>query len=72
MPTYNKLVRGRIPEIIEQSGLSCRTRVLDDQEYVEALNAKLHEELEEQIRQEKEAGRGGFSKRFFLIDLDDV
>ena len=44
---YNKLVRDRIPEIIEASGAECKTRVLSDKEYIEMLDAKLDEELAE-------------------------
>ena len=45
--TYNKLVRDRIPEIIEQSGKSCTTEVLSDEEYLKMVDAKLDEELAE-------------------------
>ena len=45
--TYNKLVRDRIPEIIEQSGKSCTTAVLSDKEYLKMIDAKLDEELAE-------------------------
>lgn len=45
--TYNKLVRDLIPDIIENSGKQCRTRILSDDEYLEKLDAKLYEELEE-------------------------
>ena len=45
--TYNKLVRDLIPDIIENSGKQCRTRILSDDEYLEKLDAKLDEELEE-------------------------
>lgn len=44
---YNKLVRDRIPEIIEASGKTCKTAVLDDAEYLRMLDAKLDEELAE-------------------------
>jgi len=44
---YNKLVRDRIPEIIEASGVSCKIEVLDDDRYLEMLDAKLDEELAE-------------------------
>jgi len=47
MKTYNKLVRDRIPEIIEASGARCETRILTDEEYLKALDAKLDEELAE-------------------------
>ena len=42
---YNKLVRDLIPEIIEKSGKTCRTRVLSEEEYLQMLDAKLDEEL---------------------------
>lgn len=45
--TYNKLVRDRIPQIIASTGQSCRTRVLDREEYLQKLDEKLTEELAE-------------------------
>ena len=45
--TYIKLVRDRIPEIIEATGQSCVTRVLSDTEYIRMLDEKLNEELAE-------------------------
>lgn len=44
---YNKLVRDRIPEIIEATGNTCRTAVLSDEDYLRMLDEKLHEELAE-------------------------
>ena len=44
---YNKLVRDRIPEIIEASGKSCKTEILSDEKYLEMIDAKLDEELAE-------------------------
>ena len=44
---YNKLVRDRIPEIIEASGKNCVTEILSDADYLELLDAKLDEELAE-------------------------
>lgn len=44
---YNKLVRDRIPEIIEASGKTCVTEVLSDEEYLKMIDAKLEEELAE-------------------------
>jgi predicted house-cleaning noncanonical NTP pyrophosphatase (MazG superfamily) len=46
---YGKLVRGKIPEIIEENGEEPIVRVLDDEEYVEALNLKLEEEVGEYL-----------------------
>ena len=44
---YNKLVRDRIPEIIESDGKTCVTETLPDARYLEMLDAKLNEELAE-------------------------
>ena len=44
---YNKLVRDRIPEIIETSGNTCVTEFLSDEDYLKMLDAKLDEELAE-------------------------
>lgn len=44
---HNKLIRDRIPEIIEASGRSCVTEVLSGDAYIQALDAKLNEELAE-------------------------
>ena len=44
---HNKLVRDRIPEIIEASGRTCITEVLPEDAYIQALDAKLSEELAE-------------------------
>ena len=45
--TYHKLVRNRIPEIIEQSGKTCTCSILADEEYLKFLDEKLDEELAE-------------------------
>ena len=44
---HNKLVRDRIPEIIASSGKNCVTEVLPNDAYIQALDAKLNEELAE-------------------------
>ena len=44
---YNKLVRDKIPQIIEASGKRCETEVLSDERYLEMLDKKLGEELAE-------------------------
>lgn len=44
---YNKLVRDRIPEIIQQDGRQCGVEVLDESEYIQALRQKLVEEAQE-------------------------
>ena len=47
---YNKLVRDKIPAIINAQGKTVKTRVLDDEEYLTALEAKLDEEVGEYHR----------------------
>lgn len=44
---YNKLVRDRIPEIIEATGAKCKTQILSDEDYLRMLDLKLDEELAE-------------------------
>ena len=44
---YNKLVRDKIPEIIEVSGKTCETEILSDEDYLQMLDKKLDEELAE-------------------------
>ena len=44
---YNKLVRDLIPSIIEESGKTCRTEILSDEEYLKRIDEKLDEELAE-------------------------
>lgn len=49
MPTkvYHKLVRDRIPEIIEADGKICVCETLTDEDYIVLLDQKLNEELAE-------------------------
>ena len=49
MPTksYHKLVRDRIPEIIESDGKTCVCETLSDEDYISLLDQKLNEELAE-------------------------
>ena len=47
MPVYNKLVRDKIPEIIEKSGKQCIIETMDKKTYLEFLDNKLKEELAE-------------------------
>ena len=44
---YHKLVRDKIPEIIEKSGKQCVCSVLSDEDYLLMLDQKLNEELKE-------------------------
>ena len=43
----NKLVRDKIPEIIEADGRTCKIHILSDEEYLSALEEKLNEEVAE-------------------------
>lgn len=52
MPVYNKLVRDRIPEVIESTGKQFSTRTLDNQEYIKELKNKSREELDEYLNAE--------------------
>ena len=45
--SYNKLVRDRIPEIIESTGKRCTTEILSAEDYLRMIDAKLDEELAE-------------------------
>ena len=45
--TYNKLVRDKIPEIIEADGKICKVEILSDEDYLKMVDAKLDEELAE-------------------------
>lgn len=47
MKVYNKLVRDRIPEIIESSGNKCEIEVVSDEVALEYLYKKLNEEVSE-------------------------
>lgn len=51
---YNKLVRDRIPEIIENDHKTCATRILDNDEYLKCLKNKLLEECHEVMDAEGE------------------
>lgn len=45
--TYNKLVRDKIPEIIQEDGKTCTTKTLSKEEYRTELKRKLIEESKE-------------------------
>ena len=47
MKIYNKLVRDKIPELIESDGKKCVTHILSEKEYIAALETKLDEEIAE-------------------------
>ena len=51
---YNKLVRDKIPEIIESNGDAYETRILDDEEFQIELRKKLIEEVNEVLNSSNE------------------
>ena len=101
MKSFYKLVRDRIPEIIEADGKTCVCEMLSDEEYIRLLDQKLNEELAEyqesksleeladllevmqavvrargwtldeleQVRTDKAAERGGFTKKILLKEV---
>ncbi|MCD7892290.1 MAG: nucleoside triphosphate pyrophosphohydrolase [Erysipelotrichaceae bacterium] len=46
---YNKLVRDKIPDIIESDSKACVIDILNDEDYLTYLNNKLSEELNEYL-----------------------
>ena len=44
---YHKLVRDKIPEIIEGQGKTCITEILSQDGYIQMVDEKLNEELAE-------------------------
>ena len=44
---YHKLVRDKIPQIIQAQGKTCVTEILLEEEYLQMVDAKLQEELTE-------------------------
>ena len=52
MPIYNKLVRDKIPNIIESTGKKFTTTILTDYQYFKELKKKSFEELEEYMATE--------------------
>jgi predicted house-cleaning noncanonical NTP pyrophosphatase (MazG superfamily) len=47
LPVHNKLVRDKIPEMIERTGEKFTTEILNQEEYITELRKKAYEELEE-------------------------
>lgn len=48
---YDKLVRDKIPQIIEAAGKTAECVILSDDDYQKALDKKLGEELEEYLKE---------------------
>ncbi|MGR3777098.1 nucleoside triphosphate pyrophosphohydrolase [Bacillus paramycoides] len=49
MPTYNKLIRDKIPQIIKNNGKTPTTRILPQDEYIKEICKKTEEELTEYL-----------------------
>ncbi|NWK71134.1 nucleoside triphosphate pyrophosphohydrolase [Bacillus paramycoides] len=49
MPTYNKLIRDKIPQIIKNNGKTCTTKTLSENEYIKEICKKTEEELTEYL-----------------------
>jgi len=49
VPTFNKLVRDRIPNIIKASGKTPITKILNQEDYITELRKKCEEELQEYL-----------------------
>ncbi|WP_410990414.1 pyrophosphohydrolase domain-containing protein [Bacillus cereus] len=49
MPTYNKLIRNKIPQIIEANGKTPTTKILSKDEYIKEICKKIEEELTEYL-----------------------
>lgn len=49
---YKKLVRDRVPELIEKTNKTCVVRILEEDEFVQCLKDKLYEEIEEYLESE--------------------
>lgn len=47
---YNKLVRDKIAQFIEQNGGKANTKILTEEEYLKELNKKLEEEVKEYLQ----------------------
>lgn len=47
--TFNKLVRDKIPELLDKNGGETETQILDNEKYISCLYEKLREECEEVI-----------------------
>ncbi|MFK4320469.1 putative house-cleaning noncanonical NTP pyrophosphatase (MazG superfamily) [Bacillus sp. RC145] len=49
MPTYNKLIRNNLPQIIKSNGKTPKIRILPEDEYIKEICKKTQEELTEYL-----------------------
>ncbi|WP_096439510.1 nucleoside triphosphate pyrophosphohydrolase [Alteribacter populi] len=54
MPVYNKLVRDRIPEVIESTGKKANFMTLNEADFAQQAKEKLKEEVEEYFNAESD------------------
>ncbi|OUB84797.1 phosphoribosyl-ATP pyrophosphohydrolase [Bacillus thuringiensis serovar medellin] len=55
MPTYNKLIRNKIPQIIKSNEKTPTTRILNEDEYIKELCKKTQEEISEYLEADTKA-----------------
>ncbi|WP_077325328.1 nucleoside triphosphate pyrophosphohydrolase [Virgibacillus siamensis] len=67
MPIYNKLVRDRIPKIIQKTGKNLKTEVLDNESYITELKKKLNEEVAEY--QESDGNKEALEELADILEL---
>lgn len=67
MPTYNKLVRDKIPAIIDQTGKKYVLRKLNNEEYIQELKKKAYEELNEIV--EAKDRESSLEELAFLLEV---
>ena len=65
MKVYNKLVRDKIPQVIESEGKRYDIKIASKEEHLELLEKKLHEEVAEFIEAKNTKGKN-------LEELADV
>lgn len=63
---YNKLVRDRIPQIIEETGETPVTKILSETEFKAALEQKCYEEYQEMLH------ASGRDRLFELADMLEI
>lgn len=64
---YNKLIRDRIPEIIEKAGEEPQTRILSRREFIKEIKEKILEEAQELI-----AARGQKKVINEIVDIQEL